>query len=110
MADVDQDPLAHANEPESGSDAWRRATYRREAELAALQVRTTDIRGTMPKETKGSGKIAQDKPDEIQLEARVEWLETAVESLLKAVQVRPEDKRQMPTATPLAEEADYHDD
>lgn len=51
---------------------------------AALQIRRESQR-TMPKEAKA----IDPEPIPPTIEARVEWLESAVESILSAVQVRP---------------------
>jgi hypothetical protein len=49
----------------------------------------------MPKET---------KVESLSLEARIEWLESAVENLLASVQVRPARGRQVPAETPEPKE------
>jgi hypothetical protein len=99
VAGLGEESLNRADEPQSGSDAWRRATYAREE---ALQIRAAHKRGTMSEETE------ETKP-EYSIEARVEWLETAVESILSAVQVRPTGERPLPPTPevePLDESAD----
>lgn len=53
---------------------------------AAMQIRRESQR-TMPKETRA----LPPEPIEPTIEARVEWLESAVESILATVQVRPKD-------------------
>lgn len=46
---------------------------------------------------------------EYTIEARVEWLETAVESLLSSVQVRPSGERPMPPEAPIPKEGEDAD-
>jgi hypothetical protein len=109
MAGLDQEPLdIRAYLARSYDDAGRCAPGELSFGEAALQVWTARFGGKVPKETKGEIEPIPE-PEPIGLEARIEWLESAVESILATVQVRPPGERPLSAAPKEAEDRESSD-